>query len=92
MKWAFFGSGDIFTATLIGYSLKEANINTKILNFSSNISALVVFVGFYQVLWVLGILMGAGIGAFLGSKLVLKTNGRFIKAVFLVWWAGRFAR
>lgn len=71
---------------LLGYSLREASINTKILNFSSNIVALAVFVGFYQVLWAVGIVMGVGqiIGAFMGSKLVLRTNGHFIKTVFLL--------
>ena len=70
---------------LLGYNLKEASINTKILNFTSNAVALAVFLYFYKVLWLVGILMGIGqmIGAFLGSKLVLKTEGKFIKALFL---------
>lgn len=79
---------------LLGYNLREASINTKILNFSSNIVALAVFVGFYQVLWAVGIAMGIGqiIGAFMGSKLVLKTNGHFIKAVFLLVVGGMICK
>lgn len=81
------GSFLIFACVmLLGYNLKEASINTKIFNFTSNIAALAVFLYFYKVLWAVGILMGVGqiIGAFLGSKLVLKTQGKFIKALFLV--------
>ena len=45
-----------------------------------------MFLCLYEVLWAVGILMGLGqvIGAFLGSKLVLKTQGNFIKVLFLV--------
>lgn len=66
--------------------MKKASINTKILNFSSNIIALFIFLWLYDVLWLVGLLMGVGqvFGAFLGSKLVLKTNGKFIKVLFLV--------
>lgn len=81
------GSFLIFACVmLLGYNLKEASINTKILNFASNIVALAVFLCLYEVLWAVGILMGLGqiIGAFLGSKLVLKTQGGFIKVLFLV--------
>lgn len=81
------GSFLIFACVmLLGYDLREASINTKIFNFTSNIIALAVFLSLYKVLWVVGILMGLGqvLGAFLGSKLVLKTNGNFIKMLFLV--------
>lgn len=81
------GSFLIFACVMfLGYNLKEASINTKILNFSSNIVSLAIFLYFYKVLWLIGFLMGAGqiIGAFLGSKLVLKTQGSFIKILFLV--------
>ena len=81
------GSFLIFACVmLLGYNLKEASINTKIFNFASNIVALAVFLCLYEVLWVVGILMGVGqiIGAFAGSKLVLKTQGNFIKVLFLI--------
>lgn len=81
------GSFLIFACVmLLGYNLKEASINTKIFNFTSNVVALAMFLCLYEVLWAVGILMGVGqiIGAFLGSKLVLKTQGNFIKVLFLV--------
>lgn len=66
--------------------MKKASINTKILNFTSNIIALAIFLWQYELLWTVGLLMGVGqvLGAYLGSKLVLKTNGKFIKALFLI--------
>ena len=71
---------------LLGYDMKNASINTKILNFSSNIVSLGVFLWHYDVLWLVGISMGLGqiIGAFLGARLVLKTNANFIKLLFVV--------
>ncbi|MBS4406802.1 TSUP family transporter [Campylobacter vulpis] len=81
------GSFWIFACVLfLGFNMKKASINTKILNFSSNIIALFIFLWLYDVLWLVGLLMGVGqvLGAFLGSKLVLKTNGKFIKVLFLV--------
>ncbi|AJC84269.1 TSUP family transporter [Campylobacter peloridis] len=69
----------------LGFNMKNASINTKILNFTSNIVALIAFLYLYEVLWKVGILMGIGqiLGAFIGSKLVLKTQGTFIKKLFL---------
>lgn len=81
------GSFLIFACVLLlGYDMKNASINTKILNFSSNIVSLGVFLWYYDVLWLVGISMGLGqiIGAFLGAKLVLKTNANFIKLLFVV--------
>lgn len=81
------GSFWIFVCVfLLGFSMKQASINTKILNFSSNIVALFIFIWQYKILWDIGLLMGFGqiIGAFLGSKLVLKTKGYFIKILFLI--------
>lgn len=66
--------------------MRKASINTKILNFTSNIIALAIFLWQYELLWAVGLLMGVGqvLGAYLGSKLVLKTNGEFIKTLFLI--------
>lgn len=81
------GSFWIFACVmLLGFNMKNASINTKILNFTSNIIALFIFLWQYELLWVVGLLMGVGqiLGAYLGSKLVLKTNGTFIKTLFLI--------
>lgn len=83
------GSGSFWVfafVILLGFNMKNASINMKILNLSSSLASFFIFVWYFEMLWLLGVLMGFGqiIGAFLGSKLVLKTNGHFIKALFLV--------
>ncbi|MCV3456862.1 TSUP family transporter [Campylobacter sp. CNRCH_2016_0050h] len=89
------GSFWIFACVIfLGFSMKNASINTKILNFTSNVVALGVFLYSYEVLWKVGILMGIGqiLGAFIGSKLVLKTQGTFIKKLFLIMVALTIAK
>ena len=83
------GTGSFFffaCVLLLGYDMKRASINTKILNFSSNVVSLAVFLWHYEVMFLLGVVMGCGqiIGAFFGAKLVLKTNTKFIKILFIV--------
>ncbi|MEE3693807.1 TSUP family transporter [Campylobacter sp. CLAX-22107-21] len=72
-------------ASLLGLNLKTAVANTKILNFTSNIVSLAVFIGGGQILWLLGIVMGFGqmIGAYFGSHMVIKKEIKFIKIIFL---------
>ncbi|AJC85914.1 TSUP family transporter [Campylobacter sp. RM16704] len=89
------GSFWIFACVIfLGFSMKNASINTKILNFTSNIVALGVFLYSYEVLWKVGFLMGIGqiLGAFIGSKFVLKTQGTFIKKLFLTMVALTIAK
>ncbi|MCR6573804.1 TSUP family transporter [Campylobacter insulaenigrae] len=89
------GSFWIFACVIfLGFNMKNASINTKILNFTSNVVALVVFLYSYEILWKVGILMGIGqvIGAFIGSRLVLKTQGTFIKKLFLIMVALTIAK
>ncbi|WP_458699605.1 TSUP family transporter [Sulfurospirillum sp. 1307] len=86
----FFGPGTgsfwtIAIMTLLGLNLKSATAQTKIMNFTSNIVSLSVFLIGGQVLWLVGILMGSGqiIGAFIGSSLVAKKDVQFIRVFFL---------
>jgi uncharacterized membrane protein YfcA len=86
----FFGPGTgsfwtIAIVTLLGLNLKSATAQTKIMNFTSNIVSLGVFVIGGQVLRLVGILMGVGqiLGAYLGSSLVVKKDVSFIRVFFL---------
>ncbi len=86
----FFGPGTgsfwtIAIVTLLGLNLKSATAQTKIMNFTSNIVSLGVFIVGGQVLWIVGILMGFGqiLGAYIGSSLVVKKDVKFIRVFFL---------
>jgi len=86
----FFGPGTgsfwtIAIVTLLGLNLKSATAQTKIMNFTSNMVSLGIFVIGGQVLWLVGILMGVGqiCGAYLGSSLVVKKDVSFIRTFFL---------
>ena len=67
----------------LGYSLPKATANSKILNFVSNISALVYFIFFGDINWTIGILMMSGqyIGATLGAKMIIEKGTTLIKPV-----------
>ena len=86
----FFGPGTgtfwtIAIVTLLGLNLKKATATTKIMNFTSNIVSLGVFVFSGNILFFIGILMGFGqiVGAFVGSSMVVKKDVAFIRVFFL---------
>ena len=86
----FFGPGTgtfwtIAIVTLLGLNLKKATATTKIMNFTSNIVSLGVFVFSGNILFFVGILMGFGqiVGAFVGSSMVVKKDVAFIRVFFL---------
>ena len=86
----FFGPGTgafwtIAIVTLLGLNLKSATAQTKIMNFTSNVVSLGVFILGGKILWTVGILMGVGqiLGAYLGSNLVVKKEVKFIRTFFL---------
>lgn len=83
------GTGSFWTFLLIallGLSMKKAVAQTKILNFASNIFSFFVYAASGNILWLLGLCMGAGqlIGARLGAAMVIKKEAKFIKKVFLI--------
>ena len=82
------GTGSFWTMAivmLLGLNLKSATAQTKVMNFTSNIVSLGVFIIGGQVLWLVGILMGSGqiLGAYIGSSLVAKKDVKFIRVFFL---------
>ena len=87
----FFGpaTGSFFVISLLyflGSNLIKATAQAKILNFTSNISALTFFIIFGEIYWEVGLLMalGQGIGAVIGSRLVLKNGVKIIKPLIVV--------
>lgn len=72
--------------TLLGINIKQASINTKVLNTTSNIFSLIFFICFYEILYKLGIIMGIGgiLGAYLGGKCLLKINVKLVRKAFIL--------
>ena len=86
----FFGPGTgsfwaLAFVSLVGFNLAKATANSKVLNFVSNITSLVVFIFGGKILWILGFTMGLGqfVGAQIGSHLVVKKGTRLIKPLLI---------
>ncbi|MFO1498861.1 MAG: TSUP family transporter [Verrucomicrobiota bacterium] len=82
------GTGTFWTmayVVVLGFSLTRATGSTKVMNFASNISSLVLFLIGGNVLFGAGLLMGAGqwLGARMGSRMVILRGTKFIRPVFL---------
>jgi len=86
----FFGPGiaSFYTlafVSLSGYGLMKATAHARVLTFSSNIAALLFFAIGGNVMWLLGgvMLIGQGIGAILGSKLVVSKGSNIIRPLIV---------
>ncbi|MFA4987244.1 MAG: TSUP family transporter [Candidatus Brocadiia bacterium] len=86
----FFGPGTgsfwvIAIAMLLGYNLTKGTAYTKVMNFTSNISSLAVFLVGGKVIFIVGLAMGAGqiLGAQIGAGLVIKRGAAFIRPIFI---------
>lgn len=86
----FFGPGTgsfwaMAFVLLLGCSLVRATAHTKVMNFTSNIVALAIFMAAGQVLFTEGLLMGVAqfIGARIGANLVTLKGAKFIRPVFI---------
>lgn len=87
----FFGPGTgtfwaIAFVHFLGMDLREATINTKLMNFTSNIIPLFFFLSKGSVLFLPGIAMAVGqfIGGYLGAKIVLRKGTKIIKPVLIL--------
>ncbi|MDO5622854.1 MAG: TSUP family transporter [Paracoccus sp. (in: a-proteobacteria)] len=72
--------------TLAGYGILKATAHTKLLNFASNLGALIAFALVGQPLWLLGLAMGVAqiAGAMLGARLAMRVGARLIKPLLVV--------
>jgi len=87
----FFGPGVgsfwiVAFITVLGYDFLQASAHARVMNFASNLAALVFFAAAGKVLWLPGLVMGAGqfIGGRLGSHLALTRGARFVRPFFLL--------
>jgi uncharacterized protein len=83
------GAGTFFTmgyVALLGYNLRRATAHSKLLNFASNLAALLVFLPGGHIRWPLAAVMAAGqlLGAWMGSHLVLRHGAALVRPVLVV--------
>ena len=83
------GTGTFFALTcvkLLGMNFVKATAHAKVMNFTSNIFSLMVFIGGGEVVWVLGMCMAVGqfIGGRLGAKTVIRKGAGFIRAITVI--------
>ncbi len=95
----FFGPGTgsfwaIAYVALLGFDFTRATAWTKVMNFTSNFVALVVFALGRHVILLPGLVMGGGqaAGALLGSRMVVRRGARFVRIFFLLAVAATIAR
>jgi len=70
---------------LLGFDLTRATAHTKVMNLTSNVGSLAVFLVGNHVLFLSGIVMGIGqlLGARLASRAVIRQGGRLIRPIFI---------
>lgn len=82
------GTGSFFViafVALLGYNLRRATAGAKLLNFTSNLAALLYFANSGHILWLLGLGMGVAQigGAWLGAHLVLRHGSRVVRPLLV---------
>ena len=82
------GTGTFWTMAFmlgLGFNMTKATAYTKVMNFSSNLSSLALFLIPGRVHFLTGVVMGAGqlIGARLGAGMVITRGTKFIRPIFL---------
>ena len=82
------GTGSFFVFTLVGllgYDFLESSAKARLANWATNLAALCVFVPNGEVLWGLGLTMGAAnlAGGYLGARTAVARGRRFVRAFFI---------
>jgi uncharacterized protein len=85
----FFGPGTgsflIITFLFAGFDYVYASGNAKVLNFASNLSALVIFVTQKSVNYQVGLIMGVAmiVGSLAGSQFAIKKGSTYVRPIFI---------
>jgi uncharacterized membrane protein YfcA len=82
------GAGTFYTmgyVALLGFGLPKATGNTKLLNFTSNIAALLFFALSGHIVWLVGLVMGVGqmLGSYIGARMAVRHGTRLIRPVLV---------
>lgn len=83
------GTGSFFLILLVaimGFEFLTATALAKVANLTTNVAAIVMFGLTGNILWGLGLVMGAAnlTGGFLGARMALRHGNAFVRRVFLV--------
>ncbi|EPZ59169.1 sulfite exporter TauE/SafE family protein [[Clostridium] sordellii ATCC 9714] len=83
------GTGTFLAFSLIkiyGFDFLSASANTKILNFTSNFVALILFMINGQILYSVAILYAISmiLGGYIGAKVAINKGSKLIKPIFLI--------
>ncbi|MDH5184127.1 MAG: TSUP family transporter [Gammaproteobacteria bacterium] len=83
------GTGSFFTigfVALMGLGLRDATAHAKVLNFTSNIAAMIFFAVGGHMVWLIGLSMGMAqmCGAWLGAHVVIHKGSGIIKPLLVV--------
>ena len=82
------GTGTFLVISLVsvlGYSFLPASAIAKIVNFATNLGALIFFVPAGHVIWTLGLGLGVAnlVGAYIGARMAVARGSRFVRVVFV---------
>lgn len=82
------GTGSFFTASAIGFlgaSATRAVALTKVLNLTTNLGSLTLFIAGGHVIWAVGLVMVAGqiVGAWIGSSLAIRNGVTIIRPLLI---------
>lgn len=71
---------------LLGYNLLRASAHAKVMNCTSNLVSLAVFIIGGQVIWLVGLVMALGqlLGAWAGSSLVIAKGARIVRPLLVI--------
>ncbi|WP_434019763.1 TSUP family transporter [Paraoerskovia sediminicola] len=83
------GTGTFLVISLVsvlGYAFLPASALAKIVNFATNLGALLFFVPYGAVLWGLGLVVGVAnlCGGYLGARMAVAKGSGFVRVVFVV--------
>jgi len=76
----------IALVSVLGYAFLPASALAKIVNFATNLGALLFFVPHGAVLWGLGLMIGAAnlVGAYVGARMAVAKGSAFVRVIFVV--------
>ncbi|RRJ85804.1 sulfite exporter TauE/SafE family protein [Gulosibacter macacae] len=72
--------------TMLGYDFLQASAKARLVNFATNLGALMIFIPHGAVIWGLGLALGAAnmLGGYLGARLAIDRGARFVRLAFLI--------